>query len=372
MGQILYLALPPIAAACVAYVAVAAMRGLASRIGLLDRPGHRKVHAVPTPLGGGVGIWFAVVLVFLVGSLLAWFLPQQASWIPEHFVRHRAGMLERASELWVLLAGGSVLMILGLLDDKRGLPWYWRLGVEFVVATAIVYWQGLELTAFIDSPWIPGVLSVLWIVALVNSFNMLDNMDGLSGGVAAIACVVLGLMLVIRPNSSPQVSQLYVATMFFVLAGALIGFLIHNWPPAKIFMGDAGSYFIGYWVAVSTLLATYTDYHGSAAHAVLAPLFALAIPLYDMTSVIWIRLRSGRSPFQADKKHFSHRLVELGFSKPSAVFTIYLATLTCGLAAMLLPRTDLIGGVFLLTIVCCMLGLIAILENRAWHDDVPS
>ncbi len=262
-------------------------------------------------------------------------------------------------------------MFLGLADDRRGIPWQLRLVVEVSVAVFVVYTQGLQLTAFIDLPWITGLLSVLWIVGLINSFNMLDNMDGLSGGVAAIASSMLAMMLLIQPQRAGQQPQLFVAAMLLVLVGSLLGFLRHNWPPAKIFMGDAGSYFVGYWIAVSTLLATYTGYRGESPHAVLAPLFVLAIPLYDMLSVIMIRLREGRSPFEGDKRHFSHRLVELGLSKKNAVFTIYLATLTCSMCALLLPRTDLIGAALLLTIVACMLLLVAILEHKGLKKRAP-
>jgi UDP-GlcNAc:undecaprenyl-phosphate GlcNAc-1-phosphate transferase len=227
-----------------------------------------------------------------------------------------------------------------------------------------VYWQGLQLTAFIDLPWLTGLMSVLWIVALINSFNMLDNMDGLSGGVAAIAASILALMLILQPDPVTRQPQLFVAAMLLVLVGSLLGFLKHNWPPASIFMGDAGSYLVGYWIAIATLLTTYTGYQGQTPHAILAPLCVLAIPLYDMCSVIWIRLREGRSPFEGDKRHFSHRLVDLGLSKKSAVLTIYLATLTCGLGALLLNRTDIVGAGVVVLMVAAVISLIAILESR--------
>ncbi len=143
-------------------------------------------------------------------------------------------------------------------------------------------WQGLSLTAFIDLPWLTSLLSVLWIVGLINSFNMLDNMDGLSGGVAAIASTILAVMLLTSSGPAGGQPQIFVAAMLLILVGALLGFLCHNWPPAKIFMGDAGSYFIGFWIAVATLLATYAGYHGNTPHAVVAPLIVMAIPLYDM------------------------------------------------------------------------------------------
>jgi UDP-GlcNAc:undecaprenyl-phosphate GlcNAc-1-phosphate transferase len=128
-------------------------------------------------------------------------------------------------------------------------------------------------------------------------------------------------------------------------------------------MGDAGSYFVGYWIAICTMLSTYVDSRGDRPHAVLAPLCLLAIPIYDTLSVVMIRLRDGRSPFQADKKHFSHRLVEMGMSKQQAVMAIYLATLTCSLGALLLPRTDLVGAAIILAIVFCMLLLVGKIEG---------
>ncbi len=235
-------------------------------------------------------------------------------------------------------------MLVGLVDDRFGLGWQLRLGLQCVVATVCVLWQGWRLTAFIDVPWITWGLSVIWIVGLINSFNMLDNMDGLSAGVAAIAATMLAAVLLVTPDAQTRQPQLFVAGFLLVIVGALLGFLWHNRPPARIFMGDAGSYFVGFCIAVTTLLATYTEYQGTRQHAVLAPLCVMAVPLYDMISVIWIRLREGRSPFQADKSHFSHRLVDLGLTKGQAVLTIYLTTATCGLGALLLQRVDLCGS----------------------------
>jgi UDP-GlcNAc:undecaprenyl-phosphate GlcNAc-1-phosphate transferase len=208
-------------------------------------------------------------------------------------------------------------------------------------------------------------LSTVWIVALINSFNMLDNMDALSGGVAAIAAGMLAVVLMISPDPLTQRPQLFVAGLLLVLLGSLIGFLFHNWPPARIFMGDAGSYFVGFYIAVATLLATFTSYSSDRPYAVAAPLCVMAVPLYDMVTVLYIRWRSGRSLFQADKNHFSHRLVELGFSKTSAVLTIYLTTATCGLGALLLHRVDWLGAIVILLMIFCVLALIALIESTA-------
>ena len=339
----------------------------ALRLGLIDMPNERKVHTSPIPRGGGLGIWLGVLSVFTLGTLalaLASYSPTMVpESIPENVRQMVPGLWSKLSSIWLLLAGGSVVAILGLMDDRYGLDWRVRIAVEFAVAAAIVYGFKLQLTAYIDLPWLTPILSVIWIVMLINSFNMLDNMDALSAGVAAIIAGMLALMLLTTPEPAQREPQLFVGVMALALLGGLLGFLKHNWPPASIFMGDSGSYFVGYWIAVTTLLSTYSGSSGQAPHAVFAPLCLLAIPIYDTLSVIAIRLREGRSPFQADKKHFSHRLVELGMTKRQAVGTIYLATLTCSLGALLLPRTDWIGAGLVLLIVLAMLGLIALLES---------
>ncbi|HTN74604.1 MAG TPA: MraY family glycosyltransferase [Pirellulaceae bacterium] len=354
--------------ALVAWLAGYAVRQLAPKFGLVDKPGLRKVHTTPTPLGGGVAIWLGLLAPFAAGQLMLTLVASgviDAGLLPEFARAHLSGLSQQAPRLWVLLGAGTVLMLLGLADDRYGLDWRIRLSVQLAVATFCVVTQGWQLTVFIQLHILTVALSVLWIGALVNSFNMLDNMDGLSGGVGVIASSILAAVLILAPDPETRGPQLFVAGLLLVLVGAIVGFLFHNRPPAKIFMGDAGSYLIGFVIAVATLLATYTSYEAGRRHAVLAPLFVLAVPLYDMTTVIWIRLREGRSPFQADKCHFSHRLVDLGMSKTQAVLTIYLTSATCGLGALLLHRVDGIGAAVISVMVACVLALIAILESTA-------
>ena len=130
-------------------------------------------------------------------------------------------------------------------------------------------------------------------------------------------------------------------------------------------MGDAGAYFVGFMIAVATLLASYTGYQSERKHAILAPLCVMAVPLYDMTSVILIRLASGKSPFQPDKNHFSHRLVDLGLTKTQAVLTVYLTTATCGLGALLLHQVQWTGAIVIMLLIGCVLTLIGVLEATA-------
>lgn len=353
----------------VAFVAAFLVRRLAPRYGLVDRPNNRKVHQNATPLGGGLAIWFGVMLPFAIGQVVLWLLQQESLVeripIPDLARPHLEGMRSQVGSLWLMLAAGTILMIVGLLDDLRELNWGLRLLIQFVVAAACVFLFGWKATAFIGIPILTGLLSVFWIVALINSFNMLDNMDGLSGGVAAIAAGGLAILMLLSKDPETGQPQLFVAGLLLVIVGALLGFLIHNRPPARIFMGDAGSYFVGFCIAVATLLATYAGYRSEGKHSVLAPILVMAVPIYDMLTVLWIRWREGRSLFQADKCHLSHRLVDLGLSKGQAVLTIYLLTMVCTMSALLLHQVDRAGAVILVVVVCCVLSLIAILESTA-------
>ncbi len=351
----------------ITWAAVFVIRRIGPGLGMVDSPGHRKVHSRPMPTCGGLGVWLGIVLPFAAGqALLAAMAGGGADFLleklPPAITQHLPGLDQQTDKLWLLLAGGTVLMILGLIDDLRGLDWKLRLGVQSLVALVLVL-SGWQLQVFIDAPWLTIPLSVFWIVGLVNSFNMLDNMDGLSAGVAAIAATMLATVMLIAPDPITNQPQLFVAGLLLVIAGALAGFLWHNRPPARIFMGDTGSYLIGYLIAMATLTASFAGYDKVPPHAILAPLCVLAVPIYDTTTVIVIRLRQGRSPFVGDKSHFSHRLVELGMTKAQAVGTIYLTTATCGLGALLLHQVNLVGAVVILILNGCVLLLIGILET---------
>ncbi len=341
----------------VSFLATAAMRVISLRCGLIDRPSARKVHVIPTPLGGGVGIWCGVIVpIGIAQILLLTFRSQLGSWIPSSI--DISGVLSRAPELWVILGGGTVLAIAGLMDDFRPLPWLPRLLLQVGIASAAV-WSGVRASLFVEGPWVGGVLTVAWCVVLVNSFNFLDNMDGLSPGIGLIVSMIFAIMMLTRPNDP----RWLVAGFFLVLSGSLIGFLCHNWSPARIFMGDAGSYFLGFTIACMSVLGTYYTPEDHKQHAILAPFCVLAVPLYDICSVVFLRLKEGRSPFQADKRHFSHRLVAMGLSKVQAVLTVHLATLTTGLGGLLLQQvTSWRAAMLIMAMVGCVILIIAVLE----------
>lgn len=199
-------------------------------------------------------------------------------------------------------------------------------------------------------------LTTLWIVIITNSLNFLDNMDGLSGGVTAIAAAFLAA-------AGVMAGQVFVPALAAVLCGAVCGFLVFNFPPARIFMGDAGSLVNGYLLSVIAVLTSYYDSgSGAPPYALAMPLIVLAIPLYDFTSVVVIRLFEGRNPFRGDQRHFSHRLVDRGLSRRMAVLTIYLATAATGLLATLLPGAGLRETLTVVAATLMVLLMIAILE----------
>lgn len=331
--------------------------------GLIDHPAARKVHVTPTPLGGGLAIWTGVTIPLLVAVLTAaglQLLDQIPAWLPDELVVHAAGAVYRSQQLLVILGAATLLSVMGLLDDFRNLPWKPRLAVQMATAVAVVA-SGVQATVFVPAPWIGQCITVVWILVLVNSFNFLDNMDGLTSGIALIASLLFAIIMLVG-TSEPR---WLVGGVLLVLCGALSAFLCFNRPPASIFMGDSGSYLIGLLIACMTVVGTfYEEQAGAGRHVMLAPLFVLAIPLYDFCSVLLIRLSRGLSPFHPDKNHFSHRLVELGFSRRQAVLTVHLATLTTGLAALLLYRVSSWGdALLLLLLIVCVLSIVALLET---------
>lgn len=338
------------------------MRFLAPRCGLIDQPAARKVHIAPTPLGGGVAIYLGVVIPLLLAQLAAFILqasPVDQAFLPASLRVHLPGVLYRSGQLWGVVAAGSLLMAMGLLDDRFGLSWKARLSVQFLLAIALVA-SGVRGTVFIDAPWVGMVLTVIWMVVLINSLNFLDNMDGLAAGIGMIASLLFAWIM-LQLTSEPR---WLVGGCLLILAGSIGGFLCHNWAPAKIFMGDAGSTFIGLMLATLTVLGTFYEESFKEAHVLLAPLFILAIPLYDFLTVLVIRMANGHSPFHPDRNHFSHRLTDLGLNRRNAVLTVHFATLTTGLGAILLYHVSSWSAAWLvIAIELSLLVIVSILES---------
>ena len=351
------------AAFLVSIVSTRVIRQLAPSLGLIDQPAARKVHVTPTPLGGGIGIWLGVVVPLAAAHLTVWVISRQETppgWLPEEIRPHLNGFLDQASTLWRIITAGTILSVMGLIDDLRNLPWQPRLAVQILVTCALAA-GGVRATVFAPWPWLGYVIAVGWMLVLVNSINFLDNMDGLTGGIGLIAA---GMFAVIMLTSLSE-PRWFVAAVLVILAGSLCGFLWWNWSPASIFMGDTGSYFVGLMLSSMTIVGTfYEESPGIGRHVMLAPLCVLAVPLYDFTTVIFIRLKQGRSPFSPDKNHFSHRLVELGLQPRNAVLTVHLATVTTGIGGLLLYKVpDWPSAVTVLGLIVCVLLIVTILET---------
>lgn len=332
-------------------------RTVAIRSGLVDVPGARKAHRAPTPLLGGLAIYGAVALAILLNMGLVCIASgggALAAWLPAAVFPYLAGALAVFPRLAVILLGGLVILLIGLRDDAVDLPPRVKLLGQLFVAFGLVA-LGVRITLFVPSALFSALITVAWVVVVTNSFNLLDNMDGLCAGTALIVSLLMG-------GISAMSGNYFIASLFAVLAGALLGFLRYNFHPASIFMGDAGSMFIGYFIAVLSVMQTWYRHAATGSLAVAMPLVILAVPLYDTLSVVVLRVSRGQSIFRADRRHFSHRLVKLGMSARGAVLFVWLVALCTGLSAAFLPRVGWRGGAVVFTQVALVVSVIAILE----------
>jgi len=279
---------------------------------------------------------------------------------------HGAGFAGKLNQLVIIMCSAAVLFILGLIDDKKRLGPFVKLVVQFAVAGIAATLADVRVELFIHNTFITSLLSAIWIVLIINCFNFLDNMDGASCGIAAIAASILFIAALLA-------KQVFVGAFAIVLVGTLFGFLVFNFYPARIFMGDAGSLIVGFFVAVLTLRTTYYQSgQTSGPYAVLMPLVIMALPLYDFISVTILRIKQGKSPFVGDTQHFSHRLKKRGLTEPQTVLTLYLATLCTGLGAIVLPMVSACYAVLIFLQTLMILTIVAILETTAKNDSLKT
>jgi UDP-GlcNAc:undecaprenyl-phosphate GlcNAc-1-phosphate transferase len=345
------------------------------RVGALDSPGaagHVKPGLRRVPNIGGIGIFIAVAAPMLIGLAAIWLISPDRwiEWIPmleapggdPHYYVDR--MRESTPTALAMLLCMTALHLIGVIDDRRGLgPWP-KLGIQLAAAAVMAIFFDVRLLTLLGP--VPSILiTILWIGAVTNAINFMDNMDGLAGGVAAIAASFFMIATIVN-------EQWFIAGTLALLVGGLAAFLCFNFPPAKIFMGDGGSLIIGFLLAILTARVTYYDPApgyalGGAWYGVFMPVVVLAIPLYDFTVVTFIRLRQGRSPFVGDQQHFSHRLVQRGLSKRGAVVVIWGATAVTAIGGIsmgrLLPWQAALAGVQTLLV----LMVIALVEHASRH-----
>jgi UDP-GlcNAc:undecaprenyl-phosphate GlcNAc-1-phosphate transferase len=391
-------------AAILAWVLTRVVISISHRLNALDGQGVAgQVKDAPrrVPNTGGVAITLAVLLPILAGL---WFYhgidtSPDADWrndfsfIPADTAEHVAGIQAQTPLALLLVGCVLVLHVLGLIDDRRPLGPFLKLGVMAIPALAVPLLTTLSpslddtrLLTLLDhrvgGPWLSIVVTTLWFLVVTNALNFMDNMDGLAAGVAAVAGAFFLVAALIA-------GQWFVAAVLALVIGACLGFLVYNAPRrggARIFMGDGGSLVLGFLLAFLTVRTTYLvpgSYSFStpfgfesgtisdrAWYAVLMPLVVLAVPLYDFASVVLLRLSQGRSPFVGDLQHLSHRLVQRGLSKPAAVVTIWGLTATTGISGVLLSRAAGWQALLIGVQVLVILGVIAAIEFARRPGDV--
>jgi UDP-GlcNAc:undecaprenyl-phosphate GlcNAc-1-phosphate transferase len=293
------------------------------RNGAMDDPGHRKIHASPIPLAGGMAVMTGLVVSLLVGVVVA--VAGSRSGLTGLF---DYGLSVRTTQLLGLTAGALGMLLLGLYDDKSELTPLLKFGGQLVVAL-IVAAAGMRITLFVPSLIFSYGVTALWILTVVNAFNFMDNMNGLCTGLGTISAGWIGLI-------AAGQGQYLVATMAFLVAGALLGFLPFNFPRATAFLGDSGSHLTGFLLAVLAILPHYYTHKHPRRLAVLTPLLVLAVPLGDMVWVVLLRWKNGRPFYVGDTNHLSHRLVRRGFTQARAVVLIWLLAAVAGALAFLL------------------------------------
>ncbi len=296
----------------IAYVTAPFMAYIARRFNIMDHPSRKKAHAHATPLLGGIAIYTGFIIALLTT------------------------VYAEKALVGALISGTILIVFGGVVDDKRGMSPKRKLRwqcVAALLAAFIAARMGLKVVFIKNLPQVAVAFTVVWVVAMTNSFNLLDNLNGLSSGIAGISALFFGLIALIQKDMT-------VAVVSFSLFGACAGFLLHNFPKATMFMGDAGSLFLGFMLA---FIAVWGSWETEAVITSLAvPVLILAYPLFDTALVMIKRLQDGRSIFQGGKDHSSHRLALLGFKKKRAVLVLYFINTVLGILALavtLLPAT---------------------------------
>jgi UDP-GlcNAc:undecaprenyl-phosphate GlcNAc-1-phosphate transferase len=354
-----------VAATVVTAISTPLCRRLARKAAFLDHPlgEHHKQHDDSTPLLGGLAMLIGwIVTVF--GGLAAAHLfmhhldPALTNRLGPELVAQLQGIPKVFGRLGAIAGGAGVLCIMGIIDDKKQLGPFVKVACQIIVCSVVALAPDLRVTMFWEHPMITWGLTVLWYVFIINAFNFFDNMDGLASGMALIASVLFAITAGLQ-------GQYYVAALAAVTAGTALGFYAFNRHPASIFMGDAGSHFLGFLLAS---IATLTIYHRpedvSTVAAWLTPLFILALPVFDTFAVIVIRIRNRKPIYYGDHNHISHRFLKMGFDRPTAVLLVHILAFAIGLGALPLLWLPSAPAALVLVQSLVMLLLVSILHQR--------
>ena len=316
-----------------ALVLTPAVIAFARRTGALDQPDARKVHARPIPRIGGIGIYAAFMVSILVQLIFVELTPE--------FMMSLIG----------LMVGGTIIVAIGIIDDYCDLPAKVKLLGQILAAAVLVIGFDVRID-FITDPLgdfiylelfaIPA--TIFWIVGLTNTVNLIDGLDGLAAGVSSIAAITI--FLVAMEEGIP-----FVAMVTAALAGAAVGFLYYNFNPARIFMGDTGSMFLGFMLAGISVVGAVKS---AATIALIVPILALGLPILDTTFAIVRRMRNHRPIFKPDKGHLHHRLLAHDFTQKQAVLLMYVVSALFGLCALALTAVSMQAAILIILIVAAV------------------
>jgi UDP-GlcNAc:undecaprenyl-phosphate GlcNAc-1-phosphate transferase len=299
------------------------IRRLANRLGFVDRPDARRLHRMPVPLLGGIAIYVGFIVALVIFG---------EGWV--------------VSQAIGVLIGATLVSFLGIWDDRWGMRPIMKLFGQ-ALATGIIVASGVQVS-FLPNQALNLFVTFLWVLGITNALNLLDNMDGLSGGVGALAAAFFLLLAAWN-------GQYLVASLAAALMGVCIGFLVYNFNPASIFMGDAGSMFLGFVLAVVGIKLRFPGRPNVITWMI--PVVVLGLPVFDTTLVVFSRLRRGINPLtNPGRDHASHRLVSLGLSQRQAVVLLYGVCCALGLVGLLIMRSGL-REAYLLGIMVLVAGL---------------
>lgn len=317
---------------------IPAVRSFALQVGWADLPNERRLNREPLPNAGGLVIYAGVLAALVLATLLRPIVIE--------------GVL---AEVLTILLGGSILVLVGFIDDQFGLPAWVRLLAQILAALLLIA-SGISIEADLGTPIDPILtilLTVLWVVGITNAINLMDGVDGLAGGISFITA--MSLLAVSAQFETRAAATLLLAA----LGGGALGFLRHNFYPSRIIMGDAGAYFFGYVLAATSILGNLKV---TTVFALVPPVLFLLLPVLDTTQVFVLRLIAGRNPLSTPgKDHLHHRLLARGFSQRHTALTLWIMTLVCNGLAMKLQ------GMTTFAVLVTIGSIVILLSFTVWQ-----
>ena len=348
--QVLFMIFAFIVSFAFTFATTPLVRRFAFKIGAIDIPkDNRRMHKKPTPRIGGLAIIFG----FTVATLC---------------------FAQPSRQLYGTLAGAAIIAVMGVIDDCKNLPAKLKFVIQIIAALVVVFAGDIKIDVFTnpnflsDNPywvlpeWLSVSLTVIWFVFITNAVNFIDGLDGLAAGVSAIMSISLVFI-------SIRVGEYSIAILGIALMGSCFGFLPFNFNPAKIFMGDTGSTFLGFMLATLSIQGVFKSY---AVISFAVPLLILGLPLFDALFAMIRRILRGQSPMTADRGHLHHRLVDMGFSQKQTVFILYAISGVLGITAVLLAESGVLRALLLVICVLILLLIGSMLGKNSYvhqHQD---